>query len=61
MFLARTVAKTTDVDGMLDRMTPQQCDEWAAMYRIRPWAMEPEPEQKPEGDSLSTFQRMAGF
>ena len=36
MRLAEHVAKTTDVDGMLDSMTPQQWIEWQAKDRIEP-------------------------
>ena len=37
MKLARTVAQTVDVDGMLARMTPQQFDEWMHEHNERPW------------------------
>lgn len=37
MFLARTVAHTVDVDGMLARITPEQFNEWLALYNIEPW------------------------
>lgn len=36
MRLAEHVEHTTDVDGMLDRMTPQQFDEWVVKDRIEP-------------------------
>jgi hypothetical protein len=36
MRLAEHVAKTTDVDGMLDSMTPAQLDEWTAKDLIEP-------------------------
>ena len=36
MRLAEHVAKTTDVDGMLDDMTPQQWIEWQAKDIIEP-------------------------
>jgi hypothetical protein len=62
--LARTVAHTVDVDGMLDGMTPQQFDEWMAMFTIRPWGIEPaiEAEEKPDNldDSLNAMRRLAG-
>jgi len=48
MKLARTVAHTTDVDGMLDSMTPQQFSEWLAMYTIEPWGVELVSEEKPK-------------
>lgn len=41
MKLARTVAHTTDVDGMLDRMHPEQFSEWMVEYKIEPWGLEP--------------------
>jgi len=34
--LAEHVAHTTDVDGMLDNMTPQQFMEWQAKDRVEP-------------------------
>ena len=34
--LAEHVEKTTDVDSMLDSMSPQQFDEWAAKDLIEP-------------------------
>ncbi len=36
MRLAEHVERTTDVDGMLDRMTPEQFDEWCAKDKIEP-------------------------
>lgn len=64
MILARTVANTIDVDGMLDSMTPQQFDEWMTAYIIRPWGIEPAVEEaKPAGDlndSLTAMRRMTG-
>ena len=63
MFLARTVAHSTDVDGVLDSMTPEQFNEWLAAYSIQPWAIEPAiEEEKPNSisDSLTTGRRMAG-
>jgi hypothetical protein len=41
MKLARTVEHTVDVNGMLDRMTPEQFNEWLAEYKIEPWGIEP--------------------
>lgn len=61
MFLARTVAHTVDVDAMLESMEPKQFDEWAAMYAVRPWGIEPEMKTKQQGDSLSTFKGLAGL
>jgi len=37
MHLARTVEHTTDVDGMLECMTPEQFDEWHRLYLDEPW------------------------
>lgn len=34
--LAEHVAKTTDINGMLDSMSPQQFDEWCAKDLIEP-------------------------
>ena len=34
--LAEHVEHTTDVDGMLDRMTPEQFDEWCIRDQIMP-------------------------
>jgi len=34
--LAEHVAHTVDVDGMLDRMTPEQFDEWCLRDQIMP-------------------------
>jgi hypothetical protein len=62
LFLARTVAHTTDVDAMLSSMEPRQFDEWLAMYKIRPWAIEitgSESDDKDES-SLAAMRRMAG-
>ena len=36
MRLAEYVAHTTDVDGMLDRMTTKQFDEWCAKDAVEP-------------------------
>lgn len=36
MRLAEHVAHTTDVDGMLDSMTPKQFDEWCAKDAVEP-------------------------
>jgi hypothetical protein len=61
--LARTVAHTVDVDGMLGGMTPQQFDEWMAMFTIRPWGIEPTVEvEEPQSldDSLNAMRRLAG-
>lgn len=62
MLLARTVAHTTDVDGMLHGMTPDQFNEWLAMYRVRPWGIEiqPDEENASQSSSLATFRGMAG-
>jgi len=60
MLLARTVAKTVDVDGMLAGMTPQQFDEWMVAFSI--WN-EPDDGQANHGnlsDALATAKQMAG-
>ena len=36
MRLAEHVAHTTDVDGMLESMTPEQFDEWCAKDAVEP-------------------------
>ena len=36
MRLAEYVEHTTDVDGMLDRMTPAQFEEWCVKDRVEP-------------------------
>ena len=36
MRLAEHVEHTTDVDGMLDRMTPEQFNEWCAKDLVEP-------------------------
>ncbi len=61
MILARTVAHTVDVDGMLHAMTPQQFDEWQTMYVIRPWGIElaDEPQEK-KTSSLDAMRSLAG-
>ena len=47
---------------MLAAMSPQQFDEWVAMYAIRPWGIELPIEDKQEGgSSLDVFRGMAGF
>ncbi len=60
--LARTVEGTTDVDGMLDRMTPEQFNEWFVMFKIRPWGIEPttEAEEDNKPTSLATMRGLAG-
>ena len=40
MQLARTVAGTIDVDGMLEEMTPGQLAEWMEIYALDPWGEE---------------------
>ena len=40
MRLAESVEGTTDVDGMLDRMSPQLFDEWRAKSLIEPLGLE---------------------
>lgn len=55
MRLAREVEHTLDVDGMLDRIGPEQFNEWLAMYRI--WEPETE-DQKPSG--LAAMRSMIG-
>ena len=58
MMLARYVAKTTDVDGMLHSMTPEQFNEWVAMFSI--WNAG-ETEDKPSlEDSLKAMRGLAG-
>lgn len=37
MFLARTVAHTVDVFGMLDRMPAGTLELWKQAYRLAPW------------------------
>jgi len=46
---------------MLNSIEPQQFDEWAAMYMVRPWGIEPEIEDTSQGDSLTTFKSLAGL
>jgi hypothetical protein len=48
-----------DVDAMLDSITPQQMDEWAAYYFIKAGA---EPQEKTDSldSSLKAFRGMAG-
>lgn len=62
MMLARTVEHTVDVDGMLERMTPEQFDEWMVLYTIEPWGIEPaiESEEQPKASSLTTVRAMIG-
>jgi hypothetical protein len=60
MWLARTVAKTVDVDGMLANMTPQQFDEWMVAFAL--WD-EPVGSESPRGnlgEALATAKQMAG-
>lgn len=46
---------------MLAAMSPQQFDEWLAMYGIHPWAIEPATEAvEAERSSLDTFRNLAG-
>lgn len=61
MILARTVAHTVNVDGMLEQMEPRQFDEWMAAYITRPWGIEPavESDERPV-DSLTAMRRMTG-
>jgi hypothetical protein len=40
MRLAEYVAHTTDVDGMLDRMSTKQFDEWCAKDAVEPIGLE---------------------
>lgn len=60
--LAREVEHTVDVDGMLDRMTPEQFEKWRIMYKI--WdeqakaAGEPQPSDDPL--NMKAMQRLAG-
>jgi hypothetical protein len=62
MFLARTVEHTTDVDGMLARMTPEQFKRWVAMYSIRPWGVEMQAEDEtPKPSALSVMRQQAGI
>jgi hypothetical protein len=60
MILAATVGDV-DVDGMLDRITPQQFDEWMVFYSICPWAVG-WPVEKPEEkqSSVSAMRQLAG-
>jgi len=62
MLLARTVAHTLDVDGMLATMAPRQFDEWLAMWRLQHWGIEPQlGEAGEQKSSLDTFKGLAGF
>lgn len=62
MFLARTVAHTTDWRAMLHQMEPRDFDEWLALYHVQPWGVElPTEEAQPKGSSLAAFQHLAGF
>ncbi len=56
MWLAKEVAHTVDVDGMLEQMEPRQFKEWAAMFRI----LNPPPESENKESSLDTMRRLAG-
>lgn len=57
-YLARHVAHTTDVDGMLAAMTPQQFNEWLAVLMC--WGILGSEEASDE-HSLATFKQLAGF
>ena len=35
--LARTVARTVDVDGMLEGMDPGMFSQWLEYYQLQPW------------------------
>ena len=62
MFLARTVAHTTDWRTMLHHMEPREFQEWVALYNIEPWGVElPTEKSRPGGSSLAAFKGMAGF
>ena len=57
MRLAREVAHTVDVDGMLAGMTPQQFDEWVAVFSI--WHSSDSDDTEPaKGDLLSSLGAM---
>lgn len=56
MWLAKEVAHTVDVDGMLDSMTPEQFQEWAVMVRI--WNPEDKKDKQPS--SLDAMRQLAG-
>jgi hypothetical protein len=58
--LARTVEHTTDVDGMLKRMTREQFNEWMAEFCIEPWGIEPQVEQEDKPSSIEMMRQMAG-
>lgn len=64
MILAATVAHTIDVDGMLDRISTEQFDEWLALYNLCPWAIGfPVPKSEttdPVHDSFNVFRAMTG-
>ncbi len=58
--LAKEVEHTTDVDGMLDRMTPRLFAEWCIMHKI--WDEQSKAgEEKPTfSDSLNAMRQQAG-
>ena len=57
MRLAREVAHTVDVDGMLAGMTPQQFDEWVAAFSI--WhSSDPDDTESAKGDLLNSLDAM---
>ncbi len=56
MWLAKEVAHTVDVDGMLNGMTPEEFQEWAAMVKI--WHPEEEGDKKPT--ALASMRGLAG-
>ena len=55
MLLAKEVAHTTDVDGMLAGMTPQQFDEWVIIWKI--WHPPGDEEANP-GDPVKALDAM---
>jgi hypothetical protein len=57
-WLAKEVAHTVDVDGMLDSMTPRQFKEWAAMVKI--WQADSETEEEKKPSALATMRQLAG-
>ena len=60
MLLAKEVAHTTDVDGMLAQMTPQQWNEWVVIYKIWNPTDEGEPAKGNIGSALDTMRKMTG-
>lgn len=60
MFFARTVAHRMDWRQMANELEPWEVDEWMAMYRIRPWGIEPSVEEEKPASALSVMRSQAG-